>query len=73
MNPVHESQLPAVLTIEHMAQLHGIPVRTLYKALKLRTWPYTELPRMGRGKRWSRDAVLQILRANGGAVRRRVA
>ena len=67
-NPVHESQLPAVLLIEDIGRLLGMPVRTVYDEMKKRSWPFTELPRMGRKRRWSRDHVLAVI--NGGAVRR---
>jgi hypothetical protein len=65
----HESQLPPVLLIEHMAQLHTTSVRTIQKRRKSRVWPYTELPRIDRKPRWSREHVLAVL--NGQATRRR--
>lgn len=66
----HESQLPPVLLIEHMAQLHTTSVRTIQKRRKSRVWPYTELARIDRKPRWSRDAVLAIINGQKPATRR---
>jgi predicted DNA-binding transcriptional regulator AlpA len=60
-HPVPESTLPPVLTVEHMAHLLGMSVRTLYDAMKRPTWCFTELPSLDRKKRWSRDAVLAVI------------
>lgn len=69
MNPTHETQLPPVLTIEHMAQLLGMSIRTIQKRKNGKSWPFTELARLDRKPRWSRDMVLATI--NGQALRRR--
>jgi hypothetical protein len=66
----HESQLPPCLQIEHMAQLLSTSVRTIQKRRKSRTWPFTELPRIDRKPRWSRDAVLGVINGQKPAARR---
>lgn len=63
MTPVHESNLPPVLTIEHLAQLLGMSVRTIQKRRTSPRWPFTELARFDRKPRWSRDQVLTQLAA----------
>lgn len=61
MSTTHESQLPPVLTVEHMSQLLGMSIRTMTKRRSSRNWPFTELPRFDRKPRWSRDAVLNVI------------
>ena len=71
MKPTPETNLPAVLLIEHMGQLLGMSTRQVYDSMKLRSWPFTALPRLDRKQRWSRDHVLAVI--NGGAVKARAA
>ncbi len=68
----NESQLPPVLFDSHMAQLLGTSVRTIQKRRKTRkTWPFTELPKIDRRPRWSRDQVLAVLAGQQLPTRRR--
>jgi hypothetical protein len=67
-DPVHENTLPAVLTAENLAALLGTSVRTIEKRRMARTLPFTELPRIDRKPRWSRDQVLAALASFGGGV-----
>jgi hypothetical protein len=69
-NPSHESQLPPVLFDRDLAALLGMSVRTLLKARKRRGWAFSELPRIDRRPRWSRDAVLQVLNGTRPSFRR---
>lgn len=57
----HESQLPPILFETDLANLLGIAVSTMREARRRRAWPFTELPRIGRKPRWSRDAVLATI------------
>lgn len=59
--PLHESQLPPILFEHHMCALLGIAPSTLRAARKRRTWIFSELPKMGRKPRWSRDQVLAAI------------
>jgi predicted DNA-binding transcriptional regulator AlpA len=60
--PVHESTLPAVLTLRDLASLLGVSTRQVYRAMQRRDWPFTPLPAIGaRSLRWSRDQVLSML------------
>lgn len=60
--PVHESTLPAVLTLRDLAKLLGVSTRQVYRAMQRRDWPFTPLPAIGsRSLRWSRDQVLSML------------
>jgi hypothetical protein len=63
LSTTHESQLPPVLTAEHMSQLLGMSLRTMAKRRKSRTWPFlgAELPKLDRKPRWSRDVVLATI------------
>lgn len=66
----HESQLPPVLQIEHMAQLLNTSVRTIQKRRKSRLWPFTELARIDRKPRWGRESVLAVINGQKPAARR---
>lgn len=57
----HESQLPPVLFIEDLARLLGTSARTIRKRMHSPRWPFSELPRIDRKPRWSRDQVLATL------------
>lgn len=61
--PAHESTLPPVLFVEHLAALLGTSPRTIRRARRRRDWPFTELTGVDRKPRWSRDQVLTILSA----------
>ncbi len=61
MNLVHESQLPPVLFEEHLMALLGIGRSTLRAARKRRSFPFSELPKIGRKPRWSRTQVLAVI------------
>ncbi len=56
-----EQNYPPVLLIEHMAQVLNMSVRTINKRRHGKAWPFTELPRLDRKPRWSRDQVLQTI------------
>jgi len=56
-----ENNYPPVLLIEHMAQVLNMSVRTINKRRHSKQWPFTELPRLDRKPRWSRDQVLAVL------------
>lgn len=74
INERNESLWPPVLFDSDLAAILGISVRTLQNARKRATFPFSELPRVGRKPRWSRDHVLAVI--NGGAAipsRKRVA
>jgi hypothetical protein len=66
--PVHENTLPAVLTAACLAKLLGTSERTIQRRREARTLPFTELPRIDRQPRWSRDQVLAALAGFGGGV-----
>lgn len=70
-SPLHESQLPAVLTMAQLAQLLGSSVRTIQKRMKSRSWPFTPLPAIDSRHRWSRDHVLAVINGQQPAARRR--
>jgi hypothetical protein len=54
-----------------MAQLLGMSVRGLLNARKKRdVWPFSELPRLDRKPRWSRDHVLAVLAGSRPSLRR---
>lgn len=71
MPTVHESQLPPVLEQSHMCQLLGMSVRTMNKRRKGRSWPFSEIARLDRKPRWSRDQVLAIINGQQLPARRR--
>lgn len=58
---MNESQLPPVLLIEDLARILNTSVRTINKRRASRRFPFTELARIDRKARWSRDAVLAIV------------
>jgi hypothetical protein len=64
-NNVNESELPPILFESHICALLGVAPRTLNRAKKARDFPFTELPKVGRKPRWSRDQVLSIISAGG--------
>lgn len=66
----NEQTYPPILFVEHMAEIHGVAVRTLYNAMKRRSWPYSELPKIGRKARWSRDQVFAIISAGSPRTKR---
>lgn len=68
---VHESQWPPVLFDRDLAAILGIHVATLREYRKQDDFPFTELPRVGRKPRWSRDQVLAALSARAPRRRRR--
>lgn len=70
MSQIHESQLPPVLEISHLAQLLGMSIRTINKRrAQPKSWPFAEMTRLDRKPRWSRDHVLSVI--NGQALRRK--
>lgn len=74
INERNEATWPPILYDADLAAILGIAISTLREARKRRTFPFTELPRIGRKPRWSREHVLAVL--NGGAAmpqRKRVA
>lgn len=71
MSQLHESQLPPVLEQSHMCQLLGMSVRTMNKRRKSPRWPFSELPRLDRKPRWSRDQVLAVINGQQLSPRRR--
>lgn len=52
-----------------LAAILGMSVRTINKRRHSKQWPFTELARLDRKPRWSRDHVLAVI--NGQALRRR--
>jgi hypothetical protein len=65
MSTPHESELPPILFPEHLCALLGIAESTLRDARRRPSWPFSEMPRIGRKPRWSREHVLHVVR-NGG-------
>lgn len=66
INEHNESTWPPILFDKDLAAILGIAVSTLREARKRRTFPFSELPRVGRKPRWSREHVLAVI--NGGAA-----
>ena len=59
-----------MLEQSHLAQLLGMSIRTMQKRrMNKRNWPFSELPKLDRKPRWSRDVVLAVI--NGGAMAKR--
>lgn len=70
LHRLHESQWPPVLFDRDLAAILGIHVATLRKYRNDPDSPFSELPRIGRKPRWSRDQVLQALSARAPRGRR---
>lgn len=74
INEQNESTWPPIIYDRDLAAILGISVRTLQEARKRATFPFSELPKIGRKPRWSRDHVLAVI-AGGAHIpqRKRVA
>lgn len=69
-----DSQLPPILLIEDLARVLNTSVRTLNRRRadarrRVSTFPFSELPRIDRKPRWSRDHVLAVISGQRKAVR----
>lgn len=68
--PVHESTLPACLTVDDLAALLGISRRSVYLRMSSPAWPFSPIPGIGK-LRWSRDHVLSVITHGAAATLRR--
>lgn len=69
-----EQDVPLVCFEADILRILGMSRSSLYRALRARTFPIPELPRLDTHRRWSRDAVLAFLSGAGSrpvVVRRR--